>query len=147
MNGICRSRNWEGSIDFEVLITKLRRLKWFRTVRYMKGNLHWLRWHGTSEKLRYIRVFDISSSIYPSLFNMEVNGVKFGPWYLFDIYHVFVKTELDISEFYCMCCQLDEYHPLSVWSCIDCCNAYWCIKLQASQYFRQRCPITWIDPY
>ena len=60
---ICRSRNWEVSIDFEVLITKLRRFNWFWSLdfefRYMKGNLHWFQWRGTSEKLRYIRVFDI----------------------------------------------------------------------------------------
>ena len=33
---------------------------------------------------------------------MEVNGVTFGPAQHFDIHHVFVKTEFDISEFYCI---------------------------------------------
>ena len=31
---------------------------------------------------------------------MEVNGVTFGPWQHFNIHHVFVKTEFDMSEFY-----------------------------------------------
>ena len=58
-------------------VTKLRSFNWLLSVRYMKGNLHRLKWYGTSQKHK--------SLIYPSLFNMGVNGVLFGPCGHFDI--------------------------------------------------------------